>query len=363
LKNKINQRGPEQHWETPTNSGHLVFPSPFLKVARVSQLDQDKLADAVVHHARRDYTVIRDHQTVGQAIESLRSEKLAEKIVYFYVLDGDDKLAGVVPTRRLLMSESGAKISDIMVSRVISIPDTMTLLDACEFFVMHRLLAFPVVDKENRLVGVVDVSLFTDEMFDVSEQQSSQDVFQLIGVHIALGRRGSPWAGFRSRFPWLLCNVGGGLACAFIAGMYEAFLDTVFILALFIPVVLTISEGVSIQSMTITLQGFRKEHLDWQMILRSMRTELVTAALLGAACGLLVGVVSWAWKHNGIVASAIGASIFLTVVTACLLGIVLPAVVHRLKGNPRIASGPLVLACADVATLLLYFNLSGLILR
>lgn len=328
----------------------------------MSKLDERELNEPVASHMRRDYTVLHPDQTVGEALESLRSQSLSEKIIYFYVVDGEDKLVGVVPTRRLLMSGPGKSIAEIMVDRVISIPDSMSVLDACEFFVMYRLLAFPVVDAYGRLLGVVDAGLFTDEVFDLSERQAGQDVFQMIGVHVARGRRAAPWAAFRDRFPWLLCNIGGGLACALIAGLYERFLDSVIVLALFIPVVLTLAEGVSMQSMSLTLQAMRQERIDWKLLWRSLRLEFMTAILLGGASAVLVGLVVWVWKRHGAVAFAIGLSIWLAVVTACLLGVMLPAAVRAVRGDPKIASGPLVLATADVATLIFYFNLCGYLL-
>jgi len=329
----------------------------------MEKFSQDRIQEPVIAHMRKEYTSLRAEQTIAQALDSLRTQNLAEKIIYFYVLDSDGKLVGVVPTRRLLMSGPAEKVIDIMVQRVVSIPDTMSVLDACEFFVMYRLLAFPVVDKDNKLLGVVDVNLFTDEMLEVPDRQSSPDVFQLIGIHIAEGRRGSPWAGFKQRMPWLLCNIAGGIACAFIAGLHERFLNTVIVLALFVPVVLTLAEGVSMQSMTLTLQGFLDERINWKMIFRLLRVELLTALLLGLASGTLVAIVACAWKRQVAVAVAIGVSITFALVTSCLLGVIVPSIVRAMKGDPKFASGPVVLASADIVTFMLYFGLCGFILR
>lgn len=326
------------------------------------ELREDNLNEPLAPHLRRDFITLNARWTVGQALESLRSGTLPEKIIYLYVVDDDAKLVGVVPTRRLLMSMPDRPVAEIMVTNVISIPESMTVLDACEFFVMYRLLAFPVVDAGNRIIGVIDVTLFTDEIFDVSERQTNRDVFQLIGIHIARGRAGSPWAAFRDRFPWLLCNIAGGIGCAMIAGRYEAFLDATIVLALFIPVVLTLAEGVSIQSMTITVQGFRDERVDWRGLIRDLRSELFTSLMLGAACGTVVGAIAWIWKGRAAVALAIGASICLAIVTACLMGVILPTLVRLARGDPRIAAGPVVLASADIATLLFYFSISAAIL-
>jgi magnesium transporter len=318
--------------------------------------------EPVTAHTQQDYTTLGVGETVGHALEALRSAPISGKIVYFYVIDPERHLLGVVPTRRLLMSPPDTLIRDIMVKQIISIPASMSVLDACEFFVMHRLLAFPVVDDENHLVGVVDVSLFTDEMIGVTEKQAAEDVFQLIGLRVMQARGASPLTGFKHRFPWLLCNIGAGLACAFIAGQYEAFLDTVIVLALFIPIVLALSESVSMQSMSITIQSLRDGNVDVPRLLRTLRVELLTAIMLGAACGGVVGAVAFAWKQQAGVSVAIGGSIGLAIVSACLLGVLVPTTIRALKIDPRVAAGPVVLAAADILTLLFYFNLSARLL-
>jgi magnesium transporter len=310
-----------------------------------------------------DYTSLLVDETIGQVLDSLRTRHVAEKIVYFYVLDRDGKLVGVVPTRRLLMSRPEEKVADIMVKRVISVTDSMTVLDACEFFVLYRLLAFPVVDKEQKLIGVVDVGLFTDEMIDSSGRRVSSDVFRLLGLELARGRKGSPWAGFAERFPWLMFNICGGIGCAFVAGQFDKLLDQVIILALFIPVVLSLSEGVGMQSVSLTLAGFVGDRINWKMILRSLRLELLTALMIGVASGTIVGLVAWAWKRQGPASLAIGACICLSLVSACLLGVIIPSAARAMKIDPKFASGPMVLASADIATIVLYLSLSNLILR
>lgn len=308
---------------------------------------------------RSDFTTLHADMTVEQALASLRMVKLGEKVVYFYVVAPDGALVGVVPTRRLLMSAPPTPIREIMIDRVITIPHTMTVLDACEFFVMHRLLAFPVVDESNRLLGVVDVSLFTDEMFEVTEEHARRDVFQLIGLQLDELRTSSAVGAFTMRFPWLLCNMTGGVACAMLASRYEPLLNSAIILALFIPVVLALAESVSMQSTTLALQNMDSGQVRWRRILAGIWKELQTALLLGAACGLTVALVVLAWKHEVAAAVAIGISISISVVTACLLGVTLPLAVRLLRIDPKIAAGPIVLAAADILTLLFYFNLAG----
>jgi magnesium transporter len=325
-------------------------------------LSNPLLHDPVLPHIRRDVVTLHPAQTVAETLVALRRQSLAEKIIYFYVIDDQDRLCGVVPTRRLLMSQPEVTIATLMVKNLVTLPATATILDACEFFTLYRFLALPVVDEQHRLLGVVDVDFFTEEIFDLAEIKSTDALFQIIGVHVAKARLGSAWAGFLSRFPWLLANIGGGILCALVAGFYEAFLDQVIVLALFIPVVLALAESVSVQAATLTIQGFVGSRVDWRRFLPELGKEFITASLLGLACGGMVALVAWAWKDQTLVAFAIWGSITLSMVTACLLGAIMPTVIHSIGGDPKIAAGPLVLATTDIATLLFYFSLAALLL-
>ena len=112
-------------------------------------------------HVAEATATVREEHTASEAVAALRAKPLAERIVYFYVLDSARRLVGVVPTRRLLVAGPDDRIRDMMVPRVVSLPARATVLDACEAFVLHRFLALPVVDGEGRLLGTVDVSFRT----------------------------------------------------------------------------------------------------------------------------------------------------------------------------------------------------------
>ena len=150
---------------------------------------------------RTDLARLRVDQTVGEALAALRQSPPPARIVYFYVVDDEDRLKGVIPARSLLLSPPEARVADIMLRQVIAIPAGATVLDACEFFVLHRFLAFPVVDAKRRLLGAIDVELYTDELHDLGRQAPADDLFQLIGVHLARARQRNPFGAFRTRFP------------------------------------------------------------------------------------------------------------------------------------------------------------------
>jgi magnesium transporter len=314
----------------------------------------EHLQEKVVKFARTDFPLLQQDVTVEQAFAMIRQEGLGEKIVYFYVVDEQERLVGVLPTRRLLTVQPAARLADIMIKQVIVIPDTATVLEACEMFVLHKFFAFPIVDADRHVIGLVDVGLFTDEVFDIAEREQLQDVFEAIGFRISQVRDASPWKAFRFRFPWLLATIGSGTVCALLAGRYETTLAQSLIIAFFMTLVLALGESVSIQSMTVTIQSLRMTQPTLRWYLTVLRSEIVTALLLGVACGAVVTAIVFVWKGAPLPAVAIGSSILFSVVMACLFGLTIPWLLHALRLDPKIAAGPITLACADVFTIWLY---------
>jgi magnesium transporter len=322
----------------------------------------EHLNEPVLGFARKDFATLNQKLTVEQALASIRQRGVGEKIVYFYVVDDDERLVGVVPTRRLLMAPLDQPLSGLMIRQVVAIPHTATVLEACEFFVLHKFFAFPLVDAQRRVVGLADVSLFTEEVFDLAEREQLSEVFETLGFQVSQVRDASPWRAFRIRFPWLLTTIVSGTFCAFLAGAYQLTLEKSLVIAFFLTLILGLGESVSIQSMTVAIQSLRtnKPTLRWYWL--SLWRETFTALLLGCACGLVVGLVVLIWQHAPMPALVIGASVTFCLLTACVAGLSVPALLHALKLDPKIAAGPLTLGIADIFTLLFYFNLAKFLL-
>lgn len=324
---------------------------------------RDPLNDCVLSQVTTDFTTIHDEWTVHEALQRIREHGVGERIVYFYVLDFQDRLVGVVPTRRLLTAPPDHPIRRIMIERVVAIPHTATLLEACEWFVLHKFLAFPVVDDQRHIVGVLEVSAFTDEVFDIAERRRTDDVFDAIGFRVAQVRDASPLRAFRYRFPWLLVTIAAGTVCALIASANEVTLSHALILAFFLMLVLGLGEGVSVQSMTVTVQALHTSKPTFRWYLRALRREVGTAFLLGLASAIVVGLIIWLWRDAPLPALAIATSILLILCIACFLGLSVPALLHTLKLDPMISAGPVTLALTDIVTLACYFGVAALVLR
>jgi magnesium transporter len=295
-------------------------------------------------------------QSIADALRVVRTSISAANIHYFYVVDQNRRLIGIVPARHLLAADPAQRVDEVMIHDVVAIPSWATVLVASEYFASRKLLAFPVIHDNGELVGVVDVSLFTSEVIDLA-RRTYDDIFQLMGVHATALR--TPWTAFVDRFPWLLSNIAGGLLCAVIAAQFEVLLDHIVILALFIPIVLALAESVSMQSATLTLQTLSDESVKPARIVKALWKEARTALLLGLSCAAVVSTVVILWRRDLSSALVIGGAISASMVVACLYGVLLPSLLRAFKADPRIASGPLVLASADVTTLVVYLGLGA----
>lgn len=316
----------------------------------------------VIEIIRKDVAKLLYSSTVQQALDDIRQRGLGDKIVYFYVVDEDDRLVGVVPTRRLLSAPLDSQISELMIRRVISIPQHTTVFETCELFLMHKLLAFPVVDEHKRILGVVDIAMFSGDIADAADKESMDRVFEIIGFRIMQVREASPLRAFRFRFPWLIATITSGTACALLTGIYELTLEKSLILAFFLTLILGLGESVSIQSMTISIHSLRAKQPDWKWYARSFYREVGAAILLGSACGIVVGLIVWLWRGEEMAAFVIGTSILLTLCAAVFWGLSIPSLLHRLKLDMRIAAGPLTLALTDISTILIYFSIAKMLL-
>ena len=330
----------------------------------IQNASQRHLEENALTHARTTFLAIPETHTIREALAYLQQTQPSERIIYFYAVDSEGKLTGVIPARRMLLSTSEQRITEIMVKNVVALPDTATLLDVCEFFLFHRFLAFPIVDSAGKILGVVDVELYSETISDLAHRQESDDFFQLVGVRLAQVQTASIPRRFSKRFPWLLCNIGGGLAAAILAACFHEILESFVALALFIPVVLALAESVSIQSLTLILQAqHRQQKTGWREFSKQLVREFPVGLLLGVGCASGIAVASFLWKGDMRLTVCLFLSILTSVTIAALFGVLIPTLLKLSKCDPKIASGPITLALTDITALFSYLGLATLLLR
>jgi magnesium transporter len=322
----------------------------------------------VLDYVRKDFSALNKNLSVDDALKKIRLEGVGERIVYFYVVDDAQKLVGVLPTRRLLVGRSDQKLEEIMVKRVAALPSSSTVYDALEFFATYKFLAFPVVDEERKILGIVDINLFTDELLEdkdegkEEEPQSYDAIFETIGFRVNELKNASPLKAWRIRFPWLLITVTSGTTAALLAGLFHQTLEHSLVIAFFLALVLGLGESVSIQSMTVAVQMLHTTQASLKWYLKNLYRETKTSVLLGMGCGLIVSMIVFLWKQEIFSTIVIGLSIVLVEIAAAFWGLSVPAILHKTKLDPKISAGPITLALTDICTILFYFGLAKMIL-
>jgi len=304
-------------------------------------------------------TTIEATQTVQEALSSLRKRHIHDEIIYFYVLDEKKKLVGVVSTRKLLLEDPDSLIADIMDTSLVTLKGDQTLQDAMEFLEAHRLLAIPVIDDNHIFLGTIDVCHYLEEKPLIANDRRHFDIFQMIGFYVQEGKKASTWSRYLSRMPWIFCNLFGGIFCAVISNIFEEVLAKMLLLAMFIPLVLTLSESISMQSMSQSLHLLQGKSFHKKQRKSFLWREGKIIVMLAISCGVMVGCISIFWGEGVLPAVTIGCGIICSIFLSASLGTFIPLILRSRRWDPRVASGPVVLMLADMGTTFVYLLLGS----
>ena len=301
-------------------------------------------------------------QSVGDILEKLQSLGSRSQIEYFYIIDEEERLVGIVTARDVLYNRPEIQLMDIVDHEILKIHDQEPVEKALKILTHHQLLALPVVDNDNKYQGIIQVLPPDEEAFYKSKRLHAktmkEDIFQFIGFSIEQRKMASTLSEFRYRMPWLLCNLMGGLICALIGEFYEKTLQLFVILALFIPLVLSLAESIAVQSMTISLRFLHFKKIYWAQVLRRCNVEWKTSLLLGIGSSLLIAAFYFIWSTEIMPIVGISISVTVSMIGAALFGALFPIILHLLKLDPKVAAGPVVLTMADIITVAIYYSLS-----
>jgi len=320
-------------------------------------------------------TIIED--AIHQFQEYAPDDPSQTTIYYTYVLDETDRLIGVASLREMLSAPGGDPISSIMKEDIVSFHQTADAEQAALDVADLHFPAVPVVDDENRLLGIVR----SDTLVDVMEEESSEDMLRMQGMDLpkleksdftdvetkrsSIMLDASVWQILRIRVPWLIVALAGGFLAGGVIGVYEDALETVVILAFFIPVVMDMGGNVGTQSSTIFIRGVVLGHIERSNVIRRIAKETFVGALIGLMVGAVAAVVAYLWLSllRGD-AAAFEVSIVVfgamvgTSIVAALVGFLIPWLVYLLGQDPAAASNPIVTTIKDVSGLLIYFGLA-----
>src|SRR5215216_169317 len=291
--------------------------------------------------------------TVGEAITELQSNREVEMVFYLYVVDDRRHLVGVVSLRRLLLVSPETPLKRIMSSDLLSARVDTDQEEVARQVAAYNLLAIPVVDEENKLVGVITV----DDIIDVIKDEATEDIYRLAGV--AGDERAFTPAGesLRKRLPWLGVNLVTAFLAASVVALFEGTIDRITALAVFMPIVAGMGGNAATQTLTVIVRGIALGELTWANTRKALLKEATVGIANGVGCGIVAGLVVWIWKGSPALGAIIGAAMIINMFVAATAGTLIPLALRAMKIDPALASSVYITTTTDVFGFLSFLGL------
>jgi len=316
----------------------------------------DETAGGLMTSAR---ITLHREMTVEQAIAHLRTvAPETEDIYYLFVLDRDVRLVGVVSLRQLIVAPPHTRVETVMDPDIIQVRADADQEEAARLMARYDLLALPVVDQNDHLLGLIT----HDDLVDVLEEEATEDIYRLGGVPQEFPPDVPIPAALRTRLPWLVLNLGTALASATILSLFEGTIARVAALAAFFPIVAGVSGSAGTQTLTVTVRGLATGELSPQDGFRALGREVLIGLVNGIAVGGLIALIALVWKGTPVLGGVVGLATLLNMIGAGFAGALVPVVMQILKLDPALASPILVTTITDACGYFIYLGLATLVL-
>jgi magnesium transporter len=307
-----------------------------------------------------DFVVLRKDITKLEALDYLKSNAPdAETIYYTFIIDEQYKLVGVLSLRDLVVAENDAKIEEIMHTNVISVNVYDDQEEVARVVSKYDLLAVPVVNNFDKIVGIITV----DDIIDVIEEEATEDIMKFAGTsEFDTDEDNSVFENIisstKSRLPWLIVTVFGGLLSASIVKEFQGVLNSNTVLALFMPLLAGMGGNVGTQSSTITVRNLAIGSIESKNIPITLFHEVTVGAIVGVICALLVAITSFILHGQLIISLIVGISMTVNIITAATIGTLVPLIFKKINIDPAIASAPFITTTVDITGLTIYFTMA-----
>jgi len=309
-----------------------------------------------------EFVDLKKEMRVDQALESIRKNGVdKETINICYVIDSNRKLEGIIPIRKLILSHPSEIIKDIMETNFISVHTLDDQEEVANIFRKYDLIAVPVVDNENRLVGIITV----DDIVDIIEEENTEDFHKMAAIQPSdeeyLKTKVTALA--KHRVIWLLVLMISATFTGTIIQKFEEVLQSVVVLTYFIPMIMDTGGNAGAQSATLIIRGLALDEIGLSDILKVIWKELKVSIIVG----ITLAVVNFARiiimrQASVVIAATVSVSMLITVILAKVIGGSLPILAKKIGLDPAIMAGPLITTIVDALALLAYFSMASWVL-
>jgi len=305
------------------------------------------------------FVALQEEMTAEQAIARIREAgDDSEAVLYLYVVDEKSRLRGVVPIRRLVAASPDRPCSELMVIDPISVRADADQEQVAQQVARYNLLAIPVVDDEERILGVITV----DDVIEVINEEATEDIYHLAGLSEEDRVFSPAHHAVRKRLPWMLLNLGATFTAAWVVGLFERTLQQIVALAFFMPVVAGMGGNGGIQSLTVVTRAIALGELEFSSGLRAIRKEVTVAIAIGLITGVVSGLLAWLWQGSPWLGLALFGSMMATMAVAGILGAAVPLLLKALGQDPAVGSGVFVTTLTDIFGFAVFLGLGTLLL-
>ena len=305
-----------------------------------------------------DVFTLHEDTKAKDAIYALQDQGDAEMVFYLYTLDNDGRLTGVISLRDLVTTHGDTMLKDIMSKQIHVVRPETDQEEVARIVSQYNFLAVPVVDSDERLLGIVTV----EDVVDIIREEATEDFLQMVGAgkdrEILLK---SSWENARMRVPWLFASWVGGILAAFIIGVFDNVLQSTIALAAFIPVIMGMGGNIGTQSSTMIVRGLATGRVSIENSVKILFKEIRVGLLLGILYGLLLGLfaIFRFIDASPMIGIVVGLSICISMIIAATIGSLVPLILNRFEIDPAIATGPFVTTAIDIIGVAFYFIVAG----
>lgn len=311
--------------------------------------------NAVGRRMQVDLVAVPAFWTVGRTIDFCReADDLPERFYEIFVVDPAHKLVGTVPLDRLLASKRPVAIADLAEEPEHLIHAEDEASEAAEVFQRYNLVSAPVLDGDDRLVGVVT----HDDMTDVIAEDADAEIKALGGVSADESITDRVVETTKSRFTWLLVNLLTALTASAVISVFEASLQQMVALAVLMPIVASMGGNAGTQTMTVVVRALATGELDRSNLLPLLSRECLVGLLNGVAFALIMGAVAALWFQNPALGVVVGVAMTANLIAASFAGVVIPMALERFGRDPAVASGPFVTTVTDITGFFVFLGVA-----
>ena len=299
----------------------------------------------------KELITVNENWNIMTCLKEMRKQaENIDEVYYVYVVDDNNVLKGTLSLKRLLLTQTNRKISNIINTDVISVKTDTPSEEVANIMDKYDLVALPVVDALNRLVGRITI----DDVVDVIREEAERDYQLMSGITQDVESTDSAWVLTRARIPWLFIGLFGGIIGALVIGNYETDLGVYPQMAFFIPLIAAMGGNVGVQSSSIIVQALANNSMGFESIGRKLFKELGVAAINGIILSTVIFAYNFFFSESFALTVTVSTALFSVIIFASMFGTFVPMFLDRMKIDPALATGPFITTVNDIMGLFIY---------